>query len=142
MYYHVTAWGFTAMENAHERKSFIIGVNDICLMTPPSSKRSCFLMSLFQVPYHISLSLTDSAKGGRRNICTSIWDPGKGCTSNDGTSSMLSVIVSGCPSGLIASRETKKERKLVKIHCKTLTKPMNPDVITALKTSIEKHNRY
>lgn len=56
---------------------------------------------------------------------------------------MLSVIVSGCPSGLIASRETKTERKkvkLVKIHCKTLTNPMNPDVIMGLKISIEKHN--
>lgn len=102
------------------RGGLLIGVNDICLRTlmvwaraPPSSKRSCFLMSLFQVPYHISLSLTVLAKGGRRNICTSIWDPGKGSTSNDGTSSMLSVIVSGCPSGLIASRETKTERKKV-----------------------------
>lgn len=33
-----------------------------------------------------------------------------------------------------------KDTNRVKIHCRTLTNPMNPDVIMGLKISIEKHN--
>lgn len=150
LYYHVSAWGFTAMENACKRRSLNRG-EWLLFEDPHGLSQSTTIFKAFVFPYEfISSSLPHKFKPyslGQRRKKKHLhkhtrprkrqhfkrWD-------------FINVICNRFRLPLWFNRfqrdKDRKKEKLVKIHCKTLTKPMNSDVIMTLKISIERHNRY